>query len=303
MSSPGELKDGFNLFHYGEETLILEKNDDVVLASLEPVHVFSVERGTAFTGTSYAADYLGLTPDEVRDYVDNGVLQARKHPTGVRRVSVESLKELRGQMDLAADTLISNQQESLEKIALADGLDLHMNPAAGSEVITPFDRTDPEELEANTAEERVERVLSEIENLSPQERVVLLGRLATAQTKLEPRESRKRFERVEAEEDIELLEGAVALSRQKNGLLVDGKLVHITKREYEVLEYLAVNKGIIVSEKQIVEAVWGDWYGTPRITAVHISQLRKKLGGYRSLIRNVRGIGYVLDDNHCLEAE
>lgn len=73
----------------------------------------------------------------------------------------------------------------------------------------------------------------------------------------------------------------------------DGELVRLTRREFDVLHVLMVNRNLILSQRQLYEMVWGyDLYDTSNTLSVHIGYLRMKLG--RETIKTVRGIGYRL---------
>lgn len=74
-----------------------------------------------------------------------------------------------------------------------------------------------------------------------------------------------------------------------------GETVDPTAREFDLLWYLAENRGLALSRIQILEAVWGyDWFGESRTVDVHIRQLRKKLDGLPLV--TVWGVGYRLGD-------
>jgi DNA-binding response OmpR family regulator len=76
---------------------------------------------------------------------------------------------------------------------------------------------------------------------------------------------------------------------------VDGATVALTTREFALLQYLAENKGLALSRRQLLDGAWGaDWYGDERTVDVHVRQLRKKLGDGFPLA-TVRGIGYRLE--------
>lgn len=75
----------------------------------------------------------------------------------------------------------------------------------------------------------------------------------------------------------------------------EGSLVRPTAREFDLLWYLAEQRGLALSRSQILEAVWGyDYFGETRTVDVHIRQLRKKLEGIP--IETVWGVGYRLGD-------
>ncbi|NIS32285.1 MAG: winged helix-turn-helix transcriptional regulator, partial [Actinobacteria bacterium] len=70
-----------------------------------------------------------------------------------------------------------------------------------------------------------------------------------------------------------------------------GETVDPTAREFDLLWYLAENRGLALSRDQILEAVWGyDYFGETRTVDVHVRQLRKKLDGLP--LETVWGVGY-----------
>ena len=74
---------------------------------------------------------------------------------------------------------------------------------------------------------------------------------------------------------------------------IDGKLISLAPKEYELLVYLIENKNKALSRAQIIERVWGiDYLGDDRTLDTHVKLLRKNLGEYSDHIRTVRGTGY-----------
>ncbi len=72
----------------------------------------------------------------------------------------------------------------------------------------------------------------------------------------------------------------------------DGSLVQLTKREFEVLEYLVRNAGRLCTYQMILQAVWGEGYGSEtHYVRVYVNRLRLKLGD--AAIENRPGIGYL----------
>ena len=70
--------------------------------------------------------------------------------------------------------------------------------------------------------------------------------------------------------------------------------VALTTREFDLLAYLAANRGLALSRRQLLDGVWGEgWYGDERTVDVHVRQLRKKLGDALPLT-TVWGVGYRL---------
>lgn len=75
---------------------------------------------------------------------------------------------------------------------------------------------------------------------------------------------------------------------------LDGKLLDLTLKEYEILLYFTQNPARVLSRDQILNAVWGyDFDGDSRTVDSHVARLRTKLGEYGQLhIKTVYGIGY-----------
>lgn len=72
-----------------------------------------------------------------------------------------------------------------------------------------------------------------------------------------------------------------------------GRRIELTATELRLLDYLAAQRGRVVSKGQILTRVWGYTAYDPNLVEVHISALRRKLGEPR-LLHTVRGLGYVL---------
>ena len=89
------------------------------------------------------------------------------------------------------------------------------------------------------------------------------------------------------------------LDLEKKQVSRNGKNIELTKKEYELLEYLMKNNGIVISREKIIETVWNyDFVGDTKIVDVFIRYLRSKIDdGYnKKLINTVRGFGYVIQE-------
>ena len=74
---------------------------------------------------------------------------------------------------------------------------------------------------------------------------------------------------------------------------VDGVPAQMTPKEYELLFYMAKNKGIALSRERLITEVWGyDYFGDDRTLDTHIKMLRQNLGPYRGYIVTLRSMGY-----------
>ena len=81
-------------------------------------------------------------------------------------------------------------------------------------------------------------------------------------------------------------------------LVRDGSAVDLTRREYDLFQFLCENPRRVFTRAQLLRLVWGyDMVGTERTVDVHIRRLRVKLGDCSSIIATVRGVGYRLDDD------
>lgn len=74
---------------------------------------------------------------------------------------------------------------------------------------------------------------------------------------------------------------------------IDGNLINLTPKEYELLKYFIENKNIALSREQLLTNIWGyDFYGDDRTVDTHVKTLRNNLGKYRNMITTIRKIGY-----------
>ena len=94
----------------------------------------------------------------------------------------------------------------------------------------------------------------------------------------------------------ELVIGALRVELAARRVEIEGKPVSLTRREWAVLECLALNIGRVVAKDRLLQAIanWDEDIGANAIE-VYVSRLRTKLGG-AAPIRTVRGLGYRLDD-------
>ncbi|SHJ16507.1 DNA-binding response regulator, OmpR family, contains REC and winged-helix (wHTH) domain [Dethiosulfatibacter aminovorans DSM 17477] len=75
--------------------------------------------------------------------------------------------------------------------------------------------------------------------------------------------------------------------------------IELTKKEFELLEYLMINKNIVLSREKILENVWGyDYFGETNLIDVYIRYLRGKIDQKYGVdvIKTVRGVGYIIRD-------
>ncbi len=88
--------------------------------------------------------------------------------------------------------------------------------------------------------------------------------------------------------------GGVEVDLGRREARVDGSVVPLATREFDLLAFMAENEGLVLSRQQLLDNVWGHgWYGDERTVDVHVRQLRKKLGDALPLA-TVWGVGYRL---------
>lgn len=82
---------------------------------------------------------------------------------------------------------------------------------------------------------------------------------------------------------------------KRHEVSVDGEVVPLTLKEFELLRKLMKNKDIVLTRDQLLVEIWGyDFDGETRTVDVHIRTLRQKLGKAGELIKTVRGVGYFM---------
>ncbi|MBV7276028.1 response regulator transcription factor [Clostridium thailandense] len=92
----------------------------------------------------------------------------------------------------------------------------------------------------------------------------------------------------------------LTMNLEKHEVIRDGKYIELRKKEYDLLEYLLKNKGIVINRDQILENVWGyEYFGDANVVDVNIRYLRSKIDDYfeDKLIYTVRGVGYTIREN------
>ena len=90
--------------------------------------------------------------------------------------------------------------------------------------------------------------------------------------------------------------GELTIDTASHTVRVSGEEVALTPKEFDLLVFLASNKGIALSREKILQKVWNyDYFGEDRTVDTHVKMLRGHLGKCRSYIATVWGIGYKFD--------
>ncbi len=85
------------------------------------------------------------------------------------------------------------------------------------------------------------------------------------------------------------------MNTEKHEVTLNGELIDLTLKEFELLKILIENRGKVLSRNLLLDEVWGyDYFGETRTVDVHIRHLRKKLGDDETgdYIETIRGVGY-----------
>ena len=91
--------------------------------------------------------------------------------------------------------------------------------------------------------------------------------------------------------------GNLRIDPQRRVVELGDLAVALRMKEFDLLQTLAENKGVVYSRERLLDVVWGyDFAGQTRTVDVHIAHLRHKLKGMQASIETVWGVGYKLDD-------
>lgn len=98
------------------------------------------------------------------------------------------------------------------------------------------------------------------------------------------------------QEDKKITYKDIEIDNDKHAVYTNGEICELTFKEYELLKYMMINKGIVLSRDKIMNQVWGfDYQGESRTVDMHIKTLRQKLGDAGSCIKTVRNVGYMIE--------
>ena len=92
----------------------------------------------------------------------------------------------------------------------------------------------------------------------------------------------------------EILEvGGIRVDKDAHEVTVEGQLLDLSNKEFELLTYFMENQGMALSREKILNNVWNyDYFGDARTIDTHVKKLRSKLGNKGDMIRTIWGMGY-----------
>ncbi len=89
------------------------------------------------------------------------------------------------------------------------------------------------------------------------------------------------------------------VDQARREVVLDGRRLDLSRREFDLLAYLAARPGTVVSRRELLTEVWHQAYGDEQTLDVHVSWLRRKLGETAAqprYLHTVRGVGLILDE-------
>ncbi|MDR2042958.1 MAG: response regulator transcription factor [Clostridium sp.] len=92
--------------------------------------------------------------------------------------------------------------------------------------------------------------------------------------------------------------GGIQLDKAAHQVMIDGTVVELSYKEFELLAYFMENKGLALSREKILNNVWNyDYFGDARTIDTHVKKLRSKLGERGDLIKTIWGMGYKMENS------
>ena len=88
--------------------------------------------------------------------------------------------------------------------------------------------------------------------------------------------------------------GVIEIDKAAHRVKIDGKIIELSYKEFELLAYFVENQGIALSREKILNNVWNyDYFGDARTIDTHVKKLRSKMGEKGSeYIKTIWGMGY-----------
>ena len=95
------------------------------------------------------------------------------------------------------------------------------------------------------------------------------------------------------EEDTIRSAGGIVMDTSAHSVTVDGELIDLSYKEFELLSYFMENQGVALSREKILNSVWNyDYFGDARTIDTHVKKLRAKLGAKGEYIKTIWALGY-----------
>ena len=101
----------------------------------------------------------------------------------------------------------------------------------------------------------------------------------------------RRSNLLDAEDKLEI--GGIVVDKSAHTVTIDGELIDLSFKEFELLTYFIENRSIALSREKILNNVWNyDYFGDTRTIDTHVKKLRAKMGEKGEYIKTIWGMGY-----------
>lgn len=113
----------------------------------------------------------------------------------------------------------------------------------------------------------------------------LIARIRAVARRTQPEETA-------APAELERVFGSLRIDLRAQRVYLNGEEIHLTPKEFELVDYLSTDPGAVYKRSDILHDVWDtNWYGTSKTLDAHIAAIRKKFG-HAGWIESVRGVGF-----------
>ena len=92
--------------------------------------------------------------------------------------------------------------------------------------------------------------------------------------------------------------GGIRIDKAAHQVTIDGQVIDLSYKEFELLNYFMENQGLALSREKILNHVWNyDYFGDARTIDTHVKKLRSKRGEKGDYIKTIGGMGYKFEVN------
>ena len=92
--------------------------------------------------------------------------------------------------------------------------------------------------------------------------------------------------------------GGIRIDKAAHQVTIDGQVIDLSYKEFELLTYFMENQGLALSREKILNHVWNyDYFGDARTIDTHVKKLRSKMGEKGEYIKTIWGMGYKFEVN------
>ena len=96
-----------------------------------------------------------------------------------------------------------------------------------------------------------------------------------------------------AVEEVTVNAGGIEIDKSAHLVKIDGEIIDLSVKEFELLTYFVENQKIALSREKILNNVWNyDYFGDARTIDTHVKKLRSKMGDKGNYIKTIWGMGY-----------